>query len=264
MRSRAWSYIVPKTDDCILEMLRRIRITSPDTVHIGEREHSGMRDCLIPWLQCEIYKTFFCHMRPASAPASVPLLARALAAANSGFGSVQPGWYMAHGRAEPAGVKWLRLYWHVSPNGALVLMGLVTEILNKLLVPFRLKILMDTSVDRRDAAVLYLPLSHATVARDLIGPISSQLTDMAFLDPAIPLFAKYVRPGVALAEDPQTGLSFGMHRSGLVARALTKSYLSGHTAQEQRWSCLTAEFAREGLSIDRPYLNAASRDVYEL
>jgi hypothetical protein len=66
-----------------------------------------------------------------------------------------------------------------------------------------------------------------------------------------------------LAEDPQTGLSFGMHRSGLVARALARSYLAGHAEEEQQWSGVTAEFAREGLSIDRPYLNPASRDVYE-
>jgi len=58
-------------------------------------------------------------------------------------------------------------------------------------------------------------------------------------------------------------LSFGLHRSGLVARALARNYLADHAEEEQQWSGLSAEFAREGLSIDRPYLNAASCDVYE-
>jgi type III HopA1-like effector protein len=254
---------MPAIDDRIRDMLRRVRLTSPDTVRIGERDHHGLRDCLFPWLQCEIYKNFFCHMRAVSAPASLPLQARALAAANAGFGTVQPGWYMAHGQPEPAGTKWLRLYWHVNPRGALVLMGIATGILTRLLAPFRLKILMDTSIDRRDAAVLYLPLSHWIIARDLVGPVSRQLDDMGALDSTTPLFTKLLRPGVGLAEDPQTGLSFGMHRSGLVARSLMRSYLAGHAEEEQQWSSLSAEFAREGLSLDRPYLNAASRDVYE-
>ena len=284
-------------DDRILKMLRQVCILSPESVRIGEREQHGLQDCLIPWLQCEIYKNFFCHMQPVSAPASVPLLVRALAAANAGVGTAQPAWYMAHGRPEPPATKWLRFYWHVSSQGAPVLLGLATEILNRLQVPFRLKILLDTSMDRQDAAVLYLPLNRWIVARDFVEAISRQLENLSALHPAIPLFAKLVRPGVGLAEDPQTGVSFGLHRSGLVARALARSYLAGHAGEAQRarmhaarqqrelanssggalqpcpfcacspetqqWSALSAEFAREGLSIDRPYLNAASRDAYE-
>ncbi len=250
-------------DKRILEMLRRIRILSPESVRIDDREQHGLQDCLVPWLQCEIYKNFFCHMQPVNMPASVPLLVRALAAANTGIGTVQPAWYMAHGRPEPPATKWLRFYWHVSSQGAPVLLGLATEILHRLQVPFRLKVLLDTSIDRRDAAVLYLPLNRWIVARDFVEAISRQLEDLRALHPEIPLFAKLVRPGVGLAEDPQTGLSFGLHRSGLVARALARNYLAGHTGEDQQWSALSAEFAREGLSIDRPYLNAASRDVYE-
>ncbi|MGH9694430.1 MAG: T3SS effector HopA1 family protein [Bryobacteraceae bacterium] len=246
-----------------LEMLRNVRITSPDTVHIGGREHRGVRDYLVPWLQNEIYRNFFCRMTPVSAPASVPLLVRALATANAGLGTAQPGWYMASGRPEPAGTKWLRLYWHVNPAGALLLTRLATGILNRLLVPFRLKVLLDTSIARRDAAVLYLPLGQWMAGRDIVGPVSRELDEMDALGAATPLFTKTLRPGVGLAEDPRTGLSFGMHRSALVARSLARSYVAGHAEEEQQWSGLSAEFAREGLSLDRPYLNAASRDVYE-
>jgi len=254
---------VPNIDEHILEILRQVRILSPDRARIGDREQNDLQHCLIPWLQCEIYKNFFCHMLPVSAPASVPLLVRALAAANAGFATAQPAWYMAHGRPETPVRKWLRLYWHVSSQGAPVLLGLATEILHRLQVPFRLKVLLDTSIDRRDAAVLYLPLNRWFVARDFVEAISRQLENLSALHPEIPLFAKLVRPGVGLAEDPQTGVSFGLHRSGLVARALARSYLAGHADEEQQWPALSTEFAREGLSIDCPYLNAASRDVYE-
>jgi hypothetical protein len=248
-----------------IEMLRGIRITSPDTVHVGGRKYEGLRDYLVPWLQCEIYKKFFCAMQPVSVAAPISAFMNALSEVNAGRESLtqQPGCYMALGQPESVGTKWLRLYWNVNPSGAVVLMEIATGILNLLHVPFRLKVLLDTSIARRDAAVLYVPLAYWPAARDIIGPISRRLDESRNLEAATPLFTKTLRPGVGLAEDPQTGLSFGMHRSGLVARSLARSYLAGHTKEDQQWSDLTAEFTREKLSIDRAYLNAGSVDVYE-
>jgi hypothetical protein len=247
----------------VLEMFREVRITSPDAVRIGENEYRGLKDYLVPWLQCEIYKNFFCSMRQASVPVSIPLLVRALSSANAALGTAQPGSYLAYGPSASTGTKWLRLYWNVNAGGALVLTRIATEILNRLPVPFRLKVLLDASIARRDAAVLYLPLGQWLIARDIVGPVLRQLEDTGGLEATTPLFTKMLRPGVGLAEDPQMGLSFGMHRSGLLARSLARSYLAGHREEEQQWSGLTAEFAREGLSIERAYLNAGSRDVYE-
>ncbi len=244
------------------EMLRGIRITSPDTVQIGEREHRGLRDYLVPWLQCEIYKNFFCCMRPVNVAAPISAFMSALSAANAGKGSftAQPGSYMALGQPEPAGTKWLRVYWNVNLSGAVLLTQIATSVLNRLGVPFRLKVLLDTSITRRDAAVLYVPLANWPAARDIIG----QFDKGRHIEAATPLFTKTLRSGIALAEDPQAGVSFGMHRSGLVARSLARSYLTGHTEVAQQGLDLSAEFAQEKLSIERAYLNAGSADVYEL
>ncbi len=248
-----------------LEMLRGIRITSPDTVQIGEREYGGLRDYLLPWLQAEIYKNFFCGMTRVTVAAPVPAFMSALSEANAAKKSfmAQPGCYMALGLPAPSDTKWLRLYWNVNPSGAIALVGIATGILNHLRVPFRLKVLLNTSIARRDAAVLYVPLAYWPAARDIIGPVCGQLDESRNLEAATPLFTKTLRPGVALAEDPQTGLSFGMHRSALVARSLAGSYLAGHAEENQQWSDLRDEFEREKLSLDRPYLNAGSADVYE-
>jgi hypothetical protein len=246
----------------VSKILRGIRITSPDTVEIGDREHRGLRNYLVPWLQCEIYKNFFCCMRPVSVAAPVSTFMSALSAANTGKGSftAQPECYMALGQPEPTGTKWLRVYWNINLSGAVVLMEVTTRLLNRLQVPFRLKILLDTSIARRDAAVLYVPLTCWPAARNVIG----QLDKSRDIEAATPLFTKPLRPGIALAEDPQTGLSFGMHRSGLVARSLARSYVAGHTEEREQWSDLQAEFGQEKLSIDRAYLNPGSADVYEL
>jgi hypothetical protein len=48
-----------------------------------------------------------------------------------------------------------------------------------------------------------------------------------------------------------------------VACSLAKSFVAGHTEENQQWSDLQGEFERENLSLDRAYLNPGSADVYE-
>ena len=247
-------------------MLEAIRIESLDTIRIGNQEFRGVAHHVIPWLQGEIYKRFFCAMTPSPNPEPISVFMTALSAANVGGVSWpkesftdQQGSYLAFGRKEPPGTKWLRIYWNVNPLGASIVTASASAILNRALIPFRLKVLLDTSVRRRDAAVLYVPLSAWPAARSVI----EQLHDTCGLQPETPLFTKTVAPGIGLAEDPQTGVSFGLHRSWLVARSLVKSFLANEESEEQRWRNLGAEFAEEGLSIDRAYLNAGSVDVYE-
>jgi hypothetical protein len=253
-----------------LSIFRYIRIEAADTVRLGELKFRCAKETLVYWLQGEIYKTFFCSATSCSSPESTALFMSALSQANAG-GELQPkqsftvqsGSYMAFGRPEPPGTTWLRLYWNVSPSGAIVLTGSATGILNRLRVPFRLKVMLDTSIHRRDAAVLYVPLDLWSAARTVVKTVSERLDPSGVLHPETPLFTKTLRPGVGLAEDPQTGWSFGMHRSWLVARSLARSYMQNHASEDQQWVDLGAEFAREGLAVERAYLNNGSVDVYE-
>ena len=253
-----------------LAMLREIRIESLDAVHLGNEEFRGVAHHVIPWLQGEIYKMFFCAMTSTRNPGPVSLFMTALSEANIGgvrwpkeSFSDQPGSYLAFGPKEPPGTKWLRIYWNVTPLGATIVTASASAILNRALVPFRLKVLLDTSIRRRDAAVLYVPMIAWEAARPVVNEVAAKLRDTCDLQPETPLFAKTIAPGIGVAEDPHTGISFGLHRSWLVARSLVKSFLANEENEEQRWRNLGAEFAKDGLSIDRPYLNAGSIDVYE-
>lgn len=255
--------------ECVA-IFRFVRIESADTVRLGGVEFRCVADHLVAWLQCEIYRIFFCSMTACTSPEPVSLFMRSLSSANVGGGpwpkesfTAQPGSYFAFGPPELPGTKWLRFYWNVTPQGAISLTRTATSLLTSLFIPFRLKVLLDTSTLRRDAAVLYIPLQLWPAARDVISSISEQLNAAAELQPDTPLFTKRLRPGVGLAEDPQTGVSFGMHRSWLMARSLTRSYIADHTSDDQQWSDLNAEFAREGLSLQMPYLNAGSTVAYE-
>jgi hypothetical protein len=256
-----------------LAIFRFLRIETHDTARIGDVRVSGLRDNLVLWLQRQVYTTFFCSMTPSpSGPSeSAAVFVRALSLANVGCGlrskeslTRQPGTYFVFGAPPLPDTKWLRLYWNVSPLGAVILTAMVTSTFNPIRVPFQLKILLDTSIRRRDAAVLYLPLALWPFARMVLDPVCERFYGSTDLQSDVPLFTKPLRPGVGLAEDPQTGLSFGMHRSWLVALSLAESYLHGHVNEDQQWSDLNAQFAEEHLSLDRAYLNAGSADVYQL
>ena len=83
------------------------------------------------------------------------------------------------------------------------------------------------------------------------------------LDASTPLFSKRLAEGLAFAENPKTGESFGMHRCRLVAEAICNAHARGVEGAEARLSEVKAVFAAAGLSLERPFLNAGSVDRYE-
>jgi hypothetical protein len=269
----------PELRGACAEMFRALAIESRDTLRLrGERIRCDP-DRIVSALHVAVYTHFYCGLTNTAATMSRPELLAALAAANAGglshvagaspAGGVHArtgdaGTYLAWGPWQDRGARWLRLYWNVGPHGAVDLMARTPAILNRAHVPFRLKVLLDVSVRRRDAVVLYLPRERWPAAGTVLAGVYGAIEASGTLRPETPLFTKSVRPGVGLAEDPGTGASFGVHRAGIVARAIAKSYLRGRVGDEGRWEDLGDEFALDGLSLGAPYLNAGSRDVYAL
>ena len=87
--------------------------------------------------------------------------------------ALSPGYYMAMGDQELGAEQFgqmLRLYWNVSPEGALSLMRLITERLNMICVPFRLKVVSSPQgFNRRDTAVLYMRKGNYGAVRSILG-----------------------------------------------------------------------------------------------
>jgi hypothetical protein len=252
------------------EIFRALAIVRPDSLRLHDRHYRCDPDRLVTELMTAIYTEFYCKLTIAVPTVTLPELLTALSAANRGAWSArnatteQSGAYIALGQPHPPGMGWLRFYWNVDHRGAIELMASATATLNRRQVPFRLKVLLDVSVRRRDAVVLYVPLELWSAGGIVIANAYDTLAQAGTIRPETPLFAKALRPGVGLAEDPSTGASFGMHRAGLVARAMAKSYLRGCCEGHEQWEALRDEFALEGLSLAQPYLNAGSRDIYAL
>ena len=97
---------------------------------------------------------------------------------------------------------------------------------------------------------------------DTLGTVYSRLKSE--LKDQTPALTKLLAPGLAMAEGPGSGESFGMSRSRLIAQAIWDAYVRGQQSEEARMAELAIQLERIGLSLDRPHLRAGSADVYAL
>ncbi|MGN9914460.1 T3SS effector HopA1 family protein [Phytohabitans sp. LJ34] len=191
-----------------------------------------------------------------------------------------PGFYLALGDAAfpemGAGNPLIRIYWNLTPEGAPVALRVVTSTLNEALIPFQFKVVNDPArFGRRDSGVLYLLGRHYRQAGALLSARFELLRET--LVPGGPAFTKELAPGLALAEDPGEGGSFGLHRCGLVARALVQAHHDqthdeqGHHRRlgrhwrgfaESRMAAVAERLHAHGIDLDRAHLNPGSSDVY--
>jgi hypothetical protein len=178
--------------------------------------------------------------------------------------TTQPGFYYLFG--ETLAGAWddaslIRFYFHTTAEGVCGLIDSLTAQLNRYLIPYRMKTLIDPSLyGRADGTVLY-------VARDSFQIVARILRAMpepvaAGLRPRVPLFTWPLRPGVGVAEEPNTGESFGMHRCRLVAEGVVEAWRQGSQILDARLRAVRDRFIREGVHFDRPYLNPGSTDYF--
>jgi hypothetical protein len=177
--------------------------------------------------------------------------------------TVQPSYYYAFGETvnEIQDVfHTIRFYWNVTADGAPVLLATLAARLNRFQIPFQLKLPADRSgYRRRDTAVLYVARRYSSLAATLAADTHGRVVE--HLRAETPLFTKRLAHGLAIAEDPQQ--SFGKSRCLMLAAGLVAAFEKGLTNAEEKLEEVAEQFRRSGLSLDRPYLNAGSRDDYE-
>jgi hypothetical protein len=178
---------------------------------------------------------------------------------------LQPGFFLVFGESlddRRNGVEFVRFYWSIEAAAAPELVGMLSMRLNAFDVPFRLKCLTQSAAYARlDPAVLYVERRYFPIVAEIAAIAYARLGPER-LRPVSPLFTKAVAPGLAIAEDPGTGDSFGMHRCGLVAEALWNAWESD-VARDAWVTAIDEYFAKRGVSLERPYLNPGSVDDYD-
>jgi hypothetical protein len=179
---------------------------------------------------------------------------------------MMPGYYFAIGDGNERDERdedelLVRLYWNVSPEGAVALIRALTSAWNRIRIPFRTKVINHQSgYPRADAGVAYLDKRYFPAARAELPVIYREMRPL--LRPDVPRFTKRLAPGLGLAEDPGHDESFGQHRCRVIAQALWLCFERGIAATDARVAEVAARFAELGLDPQRPYLRPGSIDDY--
>jgi hypothetical protein len=196
----------------------------------------------------------------AEAPRIGDLVAVRLAA---DLPALSPGFYTARGRRgfSAAGPRLLdRLYLDLRPEGAVPFVREATRRLNRAGLAFVAKVVDDPGgFDRRDAAVL--AVERRDRARALAAAEELRAALAPFLDSGAPAMTLPLAPGLAFAEDPGGGESFGAHRCLLLAVAAVTAAERGLGTAEDRLEVVRERFAEAGTTLDAPHLGSSPGDV---
>jgi hypothetical protein len=173
---------------------------------------------------------------------------------------MQRGWYFAFGESvwedrDDLGI--LRIYWNIRSAGVERLVRAIAVEFNRFQVPFRLKCLTSRAhYFRLDSAVLYFNSRCFHLAVELVANIRTAVA--SYMGSSTPLFAKHLAPGLAFAEDPNNGESFGGNRCRILAEGIRNGYLQGARTSAQRLEIVINHMGASGVPIERPYMSATS------
>lgn len=180
------------------------------------------------------------------------------------FPDLSPGFYLAAANVELKHADWLqsvRLYWNVTPAGGVQLMRMLTTELNRMELPFRLKVQRDFSpFPRCDTAVLYIRKDDYSRIHDVLRDVYAELDGE--LRSGTPVFTKALAPGLGLAEEPLRGTSFGLDRCRVLAEGLVTAYDDGRRKIDEQVQAVCNRFALAKVSVAEPFLNEGSVDIY--
>lgn len=175
--------------------------------------------------------------------------------------SMSPGFYVAVGDAGMPDGPLTRLYWHLTAPAAVDFVRSVTARLNAERLQFTAKVVDDPDGFRRcDAGVLYVRKADYRHVMETLTGVYEELQPL--LDPTVPALTKPLAPGLAVAEDPGEGESYGYHRCSLLADGLLVAFDAGESAFEARVEAVLVTLDRAGIDIARPYLSSQSSDIY--
>ncbi len=159
----------------------------------------------------------------------------------------------------------VRIYFNLKAEGAIAIMGSLTQKLKEIQLPFTFKVLYNPSEYRRyDSGVLYFEKSHYQEVRQILQTVYAE--NQSYFQKKVPLFTKLLAPGLGLAEEPDQKFtiqeSFGMNRCQIVVNGLLEARQQGDESPENRLKSAIEQFSLLGIDWQRPYLNSKSEDIY--
>jgi hypothetical protein len=185
---------------------------------------------------------------------------------------IQKGFYVAVGNAglenynkQDSQVEVVRIYFNIHAQSAVNIVKSITRQLNKIEVPFTFKTLYNPADYKRyDSGVLYFEKSNYNDIFPVIQTIYRE--NRSNFKPEVPLFTKFLAPGLALAEEPNYKFfgreSFGMNRCQIIANSLLETWRKGDNSPDTRMKAIHQNFLLLNIDLQSCYLNPHSEDIY--
>ena len=176
---------------------------------------------------------------------------------------ISPGFYLAQSNRafdKTADKAIVRVYWNLTPEGAVRVTSGLTEQLNVMDVAFRFKVLSQPhQYVRRDAGVLYFHKPDIGPVLDVVNQVWADAE--AFLRPGVPAFVKPLKRSVGLAEDAPGQPSFGWHRCSVLAESILRAHEAGYATFAEREEHVHASFEKQGVRLSTPFLSEGSDEL---
>jgi len=158
-----------------------------------------------------------------------------------------------------------RIYFNFTSSGAIACMDGLTQQLNAAHIPFTFQVLYHPAAyGRYDSGILYFEAQDYPALHKILQSVYRGCE--SHFQAEIPLFTKFLAPGLGLAEEPTQKFaaqeSFGINRCQIVANALLEAWEKGQNTMEERMRMIEQHFAQHSIDLQRPYLNPSSEDIY--
>lgn len=159
----------------------------------------------------------------------------------------------------------VRIYFNLTPEGAVAVMKSLTRMLNQAGILFSFKVLYNPQQYHRfDAGVLYFDKVDYEAVSLILAAIHIEYR--SHFVPEVPLFTKPLAVGMSVAEEPNLKFaqseSFGMNRCQIVTDGLLKAFYAGQDSAAERMNAILGQFAIVGVDLQHPYLNCDFEDIY--
>lgn len=167
-------------------------------------------------------------------------------------------WYTWSANAgEPDPTDLARVYWHCPASAIETLVEAVTDALEASDLAYLLKCpVYPTLFGRCDAVVVYVARAHwSAVVPRLRGAYERC---GSCLQPRVPPLTRQLAPGVAAAEDPSDGMSFGQSRATAVAHGIIAARARGIRVAHDAVVHIERALEAAGIDPERPFLRDAS------
>jgi HopA1 effector protein family len=155
----------------------------------------------------------------------------------------------------------LAIYFNISSVGAIALMSAITAQLNEIALPFTLSTLVDPlDYERYDTAILSCTSPDYPTVQPLLQTIYRQHQE--YFRSSIPIFTKFLAPGIGLATWSATDTCFGLDRCQLVADGLLAAEQQHQRSPDERLAAIYQQFTQAEIDWQQPYLSLNSIDSY--